>query len=124
MNNQLLGLLLSRDGLFVAAMIGENALRRCQALRSNVVFNCSSDSCCGVGARVSVERFDVRIWIHKLRLLVEGPELDGVKLSVLAAFLFVVAELPTLGDFAALVGHLSLLAAVDLREIVAARIGR
>ena len=105
MNNQLLRLFLSVDRLFVAALIGENALRRCQTLGSNVVFNCSSDCCGVIGACVAVEGFNVVVWIHKLRLLIEGFEINGIKLSRFA-FLFVITELPTLGHFATLIGHL------------------
>jgi len=66
----------------------------------------------------------VVVRVHILRLLIEGFEVDGIKLSVLLAFLFIVTELPALGDFASLVRHLLLLTTVDLRDIVATGIGR
>ena len=125
MNYQLLRLLLSLDRLFVAICIGKNALRRGQTLRSNVVFNSSSDCCGVVGACVAVEGFNVIVLGHILRLLIERFKIDGIKLSALSSFfLFIIGNLATLGDFATLIGHLSLLTTVDVCDIVGTLISR
>ena len=56
MNDQLLALFLSFDGLFiVAALIGEHALRGSETLRRDVVLDCTPDGCGVVGAGVPVE---------------------------------------------------------------------
>ena len=64
------------------------------------------------------------VGVHVLGLLVERFEVNGVELSVGPAFLVFVADLPALGDFAALVGHLPFLTAIYFRNIISTWIGR
>lgn len=89
-----------------------------------MVLNSSSDCCGVVGACVAVKGFNMVVLGHILRLLIERFEIDGIKLSALSFFLFIIANLPTLGDFTTLVGHLSFLTTVDVSDIVGTLIGR